>query len=148
MTEEKPVLVKVEDAICWISLNRPDKLNSMTLEMHEMVRRALDELAQLRRQVPRLQARCTELLEETRRLRRERDDFDEQRAEQEQRAEYAEAERDKFEMLHRQCCAEAERLLDAVEAAIDAIAAEYTGQAAWQIRLGHQAVRRVREGLG
>jgi enoyl-CoA hydratase/carnithine racemase len=44
MTEEKPVLVKVEDAICWISLNRPDKLNSMTLEMHEMVRGALDEV--------------------------------------------------------------------------------------------------------
>ena len=43
MTEEKPVLVKTEDGICWISLNRPDKLNSMTLEMHETVRGALDE---------------------------------------------------------------------------------------------------------
>ena len=43
MTEEKPVLVKTEDGICWISLNRPDKLNSMTLEMHEMVREVLDE---------------------------------------------------------------------------------------------------------
>jgi len=46
MTEEKPVLVKTEDGICWISLNRPDKLNSMTLEMHEMVRRALEEAEQ------------------------------------------------------------------------------------------------------
>ena len=43
MTEEKPILVKVEGETCWISLNRPDKLNSMTIEMHEMVRGALDE---------------------------------------------------------------------------------------------------------
>ena len=43
MAEEKPVLVRSEDGICWISLNRPDKLNSMTLEMHEAVRGAIDE---------------------------------------------------------------------------------------------------------
>jgi len=42
MAEEKPVLVENEGGVCWISLNRPDKLNSMTLEMHEMVREALD----------------------------------------------------------------------------------------------------------
>jgi enoyl-CoA hydratase len=42
MAEEKPVLVETEGGVCWISLNRPDKLNSMTLEMHEMVREALD----------------------------------------------------------------------------------------------------------
>jgi enoyl-CoA hydratase/carnithine racemase len=40
---DKPILVKKEEGIFWISLNRPDKLNSMTLEMHEMVRGALDE---------------------------------------------------------------------------------------------------------
>ncbi len=43
MAEGKPVLVKTEEGICWISLNRPDKLNSMTLEMHETVRGAIDE---------------------------------------------------------------------------------------------------------
>ena len=42
MAEEKPVLVETEGGVCWISLNRPDKLNSMTLEMHEMIREALD----------------------------------------------------------------------------------------------------------
>lgn len=43
MPEDRPVLVKVEEGICWISLNRPDKLNSMTLEMHGLICEALDE---------------------------------------------------------------------------------------------------------
>jgi len=43
MSEESPILVSSEEGVCWIRLNRPDKLNSMTLEMHEMVRKALDD---------------------------------------------------------------------------------------------------------
>lgn len=43
MSEEKPILMKVEGGICWISLNRPDKLNCMTVEMHELICEALDE---------------------------------------------------------------------------------------------------------
>jgi len=43
MSEESPILVSSEEGVCWIRLNRPDKLNSMTLEMHEMVRKALDK---------------------------------------------------------------------------------------------------------
>lgn len=43
MTEEKPILVESKEGILWIRLNRPDKLNSMTVEMHGMVCHALDE---------------------------------------------------------------------------------------------------------
>lgn len=43
MSEESLILVSSEEGVCWIRLNRPDKLNSMTLKMHEMVRKALDD---------------------------------------------------------------------------------------------------------
>jgi enoyl-CoA hydratase len=43
VAKEKPILVKVDGGICWISLNRPDKLNCMTVEMHELIWGALDE---------------------------------------------------------------------------------------------------------
>lgn len=43
MSEEKPILVKVDEGICWITLNRPDKLNCLTGEMHEQICEALDE---------------------------------------------------------------------------------------------------------
>jgi len=36
-------LVKTEGEVCWISLNRPEKLNNMNLDMHEMNREAMDE---------------------------------------------------------------------------------------------------------
>lgn len=42
MSEEKPILEKVEEGICWITINRPDRLNSMTLEMHQLIYEALD----------------------------------------------------------------------------------------------------------
>lgn len=42
MVEEKPVLVKVEDGVCWISLNRPKKLNSIVPEMFDLISEALD----------------------------------------------------------------------------------------------------------
>ena len=42
MGEEKPVLVKVEDGVCWISLNRPSKLNSIVPEMLDLIGEALD----------------------------------------------------------------------------------------------------------
>lgn len=43
MSEERPIRVSIEEGVCWIRLNRPDKLNRMTLEMHEMVRSALND---------------------------------------------------------------------------------------------------------
>jgi len=43
MTEESPILTNIEEGIYWITLNRPDKLNGMTLEMHDMICDALDE---------------------------------------------------------------------------------------------------------
>ena len=43
MGEEKPVLVKVEDGVCWISLNRPKKLNSIVPDMLDMMSKALDD---------------------------------------------------------------------------------------------------------
>lgn len=43
MTEEKLVLVKVEDGVCWISLNRPNKLNSVVPEMLDLISEALDD---------------------------------------------------------------------------------------------------------
>jgi len=43
MTEEKPILTKADEGIYWITLNRPGKLNSMTLEMHDLICEALDE---------------------------------------------------------------------------------------------------------
>lgn len=36
-------MVKTEGGVCWISLNGPDKLNIMNLELHEMNREAMDE---------------------------------------------------------------------------------------------------------
>ena len=44
MSGESPVLIEVEGGVCWIRLNRPDKLNSMTLEMHDLIQKALDEV--------------------------------------------------------------------------------------------------------
>ena len=41
--EEKPVLTETEDGIYTITLNRPSKLNSMTLEMLGMISEAVDE---------------------------------------------------------------------------------------------------------
>ncbi len=46
MSGDSPVLVEVEGGVCWIRLNRPDKLNSMTLEMHDLIQKALDEVVQ------------------------------------------------------------------------------------------------------
>jgi enoyl-CoA hydratase len=43
LAEEKPVLVRTEGGVCWITLNRPDKLNSVTFEMHQLACDALDE---------------------------------------------------------------------------------------------------------
>ncbi|MFQ6053362.1 MAG: enoyl-CoA hydratase/isomerase family protein [Candidatus Bathyarchaeia archaeon] len=43
MSEEKPVLVKVEDGVCWITLNRPGKLNSIVPEMLDLLSEALDK---------------------------------------------------------------------------------------------------------
>jgi len=42
--DDSPVLVEVEGGICWIRLNRPEKLNSMTLEMHDLIQKALDDV--------------------------------------------------------------------------------------------------------
>jgi len=39
---ERPVLVDVEDGVCWITLNRPDKLNSIVPEMLDMIGEALE----------------------------------------------------------------------------------------------------------
>ena len=44
MSDQSPVLVEVEGGVCWIRLNRPDKLNSMTLEMHDLIQEALDNV--------------------------------------------------------------------------------------------------------
>ena len=44
MPDDSPVLVEVEGGICWIRLNRPEKLNSMTLEMHDLIQKALDDV--------------------------------------------------------------------------------------------------------
>jgi enoyl-CoA hydratase/carnithine racemase len=42
LSEEKPVLVKKEDGVCWISLNRPDKLNTIIPKMLDLISEALD----------------------------------------------------------------------------------------------------------
>jgi enoyl-CoA hydratase/carnithine racemase len=44
MSVERSIMVSIEEGVCWIRLNRPDKLNSMTLEMHELVRIALNDV--------------------------------------------------------------------------------------------------------
>lgn len=44
MSGESPVLVEVEGGVCWIRLNRPDKLNSMTLEMHDLIQESMDKV--------------------------------------------------------------------------------------------------------
>jgi enoyl-CoA hydratase/3-hydroxyacyl-CoA dehydrogenase len=43
LEEEKPVLVDIKDNVMTITLNRPSKLNSMTLEMLGLVREALEQ---------------------------------------------------------------------------------------------------------
>jgi len=43
MGAEKPMLVKVEDGVCWITLNRPGKLNSIIPEMLDLLNDALDK---------------------------------------------------------------------------------------------------------
>ena len=35
------VLAEIKDGIGWLTLNRPDRLNSFTLDMHEALRAAL-----------------------------------------------------------------------------------------------------------
>ena len=42
MSQEGPILVRVEDGVCWISINRPDKSNAITSEMLDLMREALD----------------------------------------------------------------------------------------------------------
>lgn len=42
---QKTILVKHVDAVCVITLNRPEKLNSFTTEMHEELARELEEVA-------------------------------------------------------------------------------------------------------
>ena len=44
MSGDSSVLVEVKEGVCWIRLNRPDKLNSMTLEMHDLIQRAMDDV--------------------------------------------------------------------------------------------------------
>lgn len=42
MSEEKPVLSRIEDGVCWITLNRPAKLNTIVPEMLDLMSEALD----------------------------------------------------------------------------------------------------------
>ena len=42
MSEEKPILVKIENGVCWMSLNRPNKLNSIDPGMLDMLAQELD----------------------------------------------------------------------------------------------------------
>ena len=44
-TEEKPVLVAIENALMTITLNRPRPINSLNLEMIQMVRKAMNQAA-------------------------------------------------------------------------------------------------------
>ncbi|MBN2334581.1 enoyl-CoA hydratase/isomerase family protein [Candidatus Bathyarchaeota archaeon] len=43
--EEKPILTERKDGVYTITINRPGKLNSMTIEMLELIEKALDEAA-------------------------------------------------------------------------------------------------------
>ena len=38
------IQIAVKDRVCWITLNRPKKLNSISLAMHNTIRTTLDEL--------------------------------------------------------------------------------------------------------
>ena len=40
--ETEDVKVTVKDRVCWITLNRPEKLNSITVAMHKKIRETLD----------------------------------------------------------------------------------------------------------
>ena len=42
--ETKDIQITVQDRVCWITLNRPKKLNSISLAMHNSIRTTLDEL--------------------------------------------------------------------------------------------------------
>lgn len=42
MSDEKPVLTRTEDGVCWITLNRPAKLNTIVPEMLDLMSEALD----------------------------------------------------------------------------------------------------------
>lgn len=43
MSKEMPVLVKKEDSVCWIRLNRPGKLNTIIPKMLDLLSEALDD---------------------------------------------------------------------------------------------------------
>lgn len=40
---EEPILMEIKDRVCWITLNRPDKLNSLTAEMLDRLSEILEE---------------------------------------------------------------------------------------------------------
>ena len=42
--ETEDIQIAVKDRVCWITLNRPKKLNSISLAMHNSIRTTLDEL--------------------------------------------------------------------------------------------------------
>lgn len=42
--ETEDIQVKVKNRVCWITLNRPKKLNSLTIAMHGSIRSTLEEL--------------------------------------------------------------------------------------------------------
>lgn len=39
--DNESIIVTIEDRICWITLNRPNKLNSLTMEMHKKIQSTL-----------------------------------------------------------------------------------------------------------
>jgi len=42
--ETEDIQVEVKNRVCWITLNRPKKLNSLTIAMHDSIRSTLDDL--------------------------------------------------------------------------------------------------------
>src|SRR6187431_3624223 len=48
MSDYKTILFAVEDGVARLTLNRPDRLNSFTVQMHEEVADALGQLAGVR----------------------------------------------------------------------------------------------------
>jgi enoyl-CoA hydratase len=43
VSEEKPVLTRLEDGALWVTLNRPAKLNTLTPEMHSLITEAVEK---------------------------------------------------------------------------------------------------------